>query len=457
MTRLTLLALISVASPAVAAATTDATLFRLYLSDGTSVVSYGEFARVDDRVIFSLVLGGDDQPRLHAATLPARAVDWARTDGHAASTRYQWYARTRGEDDFRRLSDEVASVLNSVLVTRDRARALALAEQARATLAPWPREHYGYRQQDVREILAVLDEAISGLRAAAGVSSFELALVAPAPDVALEPLVSMPSAREQIGQALHIADVTDRSSERLALLQAARLLLNEEGAAIPAREAAALRRVVDTRIRAEQTIDARYTAMTRRLMGEAVRGAARARIGDVQRVLSRIPREDARLRRQRPEVVQALQVSVQAQVEAARHLRLLRDQWMIRRSLYYQYQQAVGAELLQLVKAQPALEAIRRLDGPPPDLLVTLQARLRGGAERLERVRAPVDLRTVHDLLVGAWRFAETAVSGRYEAARAANVTGAWEASSSAAGALLLLSRAQQELRTLLEPPTIRD
>jgi len=48
-------------------------------------------------------------------------------------------------------------------------------------------------------------------------------------------------------------------------------------------------------------------------------------------------------------------------------------------------------------------------------------------------------------------------VSGRYEAARAANVTGAWEASSSAAGALLLLSRAQQELRTLLEPPTIRD
>jgi hypothetical protein len=107
------------------------------------------------------------------------------------------------------------------------------------------------------------------------------------------------------------------------------------------------------------------------------------------------------------------------------------------------------------VKAQPALEAIRRLDGPPPEMLVTLQSQLQGGAEQLERVRPPADLRAVHDLLLGAWRFAETAVAGRYQAARAGNVPGAWEASSSAAGALLLLSRAQQELRTLLDPPRL--
>lgn len=454
--RLSLLALFYLAAPGVAAAAADAMLFRLYLADGTIVVSYGEFARVEDRVVFSMVMGGAEQPRLHAATLPVSAVDWARTEQHAGSTRYQWYARTRGEDDFQRLGDEVASVLNTVLLTKDRARALALAEQARATLAHWPGEHYGYRQRDVHEILTVLDEVISDLRAAAGLSSFAVALVAPAPDVTLEPLAGMPSVRDQIDQALHVATLADRPSERVALLHATLLLVNEGASVIPPDEAAALRRFVETGIRKEQVIDARYTELARRLMAEANRGAARARVGDVQRVLDRIPREDGRLGRQRPDVVQALHVSVQAQLDAARHLRLLRDQWIIRRALYSRYQQAVGVQLLQLVKSQPALEAIRRLDGPPPEMLVALQAGLHGGAERLERMRAPVDLRTVHDLLIGAWRFAENAVNGRYEAARAADVTGAWEASSSAAGALLLLSRAQQELRTLLEPPQLQ-
>jgi hypothetical protein len=448
-----LLAWLSAARPAAAA--TDATLFRLFLADGTSVVSFGEFARVEDRVVFSMILGGGAEPRLHAATLPAHLVDWTRTDVHATSTRYQWYARTRGEEDFQRLSDEVAAVLNAVLQTRDRTRALAVAEQARATLAQWPRQHFGYRQRDVREILAVLDEAIAGLRAAAGVSAFELALVAPAPDVALEPLAEMPSVRDQVGQALHVAALTDRPAERMALLQATLALLDADAGGFSGADAAPVRRSIQAQIRDEQTIDARYTDLTRRLMTDARRYAARARIAEVLRVLDRIPREDARLGRKRPDVVQALQMSVQGQVDAARHLRLLHDRWVIRRSLYNEYQRSVGAQLLQLVKAQPALEAIRRLDGPPPDLLLALQAQLEGGAERLERVRPPLDLRAMHELLLGSWRFAETAVASRYRAASVGDVAGAWEASSSAAGALLLLSRAQQELRTLLDPPRL--
>ena len=456
ITRLLLLALLCLGTPALAGAAAEATFFRLYLANGSSVVSYGEFARVDDRVVFSIVLGGTDEPRLYAATLPDGAIDWTRTDLHATSTRYQWYARTRGEDDFQRMSDEVAAALNAIVQTKDRGRALRLAEQARTTLAEWPRTRYGYRQEDVREILAVLDEAISGLRAAAGMSSFELALVAPARTVVLEPVAGMPSMREQIDQALRVAALTDRPAERMGLLQATLVLLNEAGLVLPRRDASAMRRLVTGKIRAEQQIDSRYASFSRRAMAEAHGAAARARVADVQRVLDRISREDARLGRRRPDVVQALRGSVQAQLDAARRLRLLRDQWTIRRSLYNAYQRAVGAQLLQLVKSQPGLEAIRRLDGPPPALLLTLQARLRGGAERLERVRPPTDLRTAHDLLIGAWRFAETAVNGRYEAASAADVSTAWEASSSAAGALLLLSRVQQELKALLDPPQLQ-
>ena len=442
------------AMPGIAAAA-DAMLFELYLTDGTSIVSYGEFARVDDRVVFSLVMGGTDQPRLHAATLPASAIDWARTQRQAASTRYQWYAQARGEEDFTRLSNEVASVINAVVVSQDRNRALQMAQRARATVAQWSRTHFGYRQQEVGEILGILDQAISDLRASAGVASFDVALVATTPvAVALEPLASMPSTRQQIDQAMRVSVLTG-PAERIALLQAVLQLIADAGSVIPSIEAASLRRLADTRIRTEQVIDLRYSAMSSRLMNEATRGATRASIADVQRVLDRIPREDTRLGRRRPDVVQALQASVQAQLGAARHLRLRRDQWMIRRSLYAGYQRSVGGQLLQLVKSQPALEAIRRLDGPPPEVLVTLNARLKGGAARLERIQPPADLRTTHELLLGAWRFAETAVNGRYEAARNASVNGAWEASSSAAGALLLLSRAQEELRTLLEPPRL--
>ena len=66
---------------AAAEAADGATLFRLFLLDGTTVVSYGEFARLGDRVILSMPIGGSaEQPRLYVVTLPASRVDWVRTD-----------------------------------------------------------------------------------------------------------------------------------------------------------------------------------------------------------------------------------------------------------------------------------------------------------------------------------------------------------------------------------------
>lgn len=454
ITRIGVFALCCLAAPALVAAATDALLFRLFLADGSSVVSYGEYARVGDRIIFSMVTGGDAEPRLHAATLPASAIDWARTDQYSASARYQWYAETRGEEDFLRLSNGVADVLNAVLLTTDRTRALAVAQQARATLADWPREHFGYRQQDVREILSILDEVISDLRVAAGMTSFDVTLVAMTPDVVLEPLATLPSLREQIDQVFRVASLTDQPSERVALFQTALLLLDEPGARVLP-DAPSLRERARIRIREEVTTDERYGRLARQLMTAATRAAARARIGDAQRVLDRISREDVRLGRRRPEMVQALQASVEAQIEAARELRLRRDQWAIRRMLYNDYQHAVGERIDQLVKTRSVLEAIRRQDGSKPDALVTLRGRLRGGADQLGRIQPPGDLKMCHDLLVGAWRFAEQAVDGRYQAARTASVTTAREASSAAAGSLLLLSRFRQEIRELLEPPRL--
>src|SRR5687768_8472488 len=155
MTKRFLLAIACLLGATDAVAADDATLLRLFLTDGTSVVSFGEYARVDDRVIFSMPAGGAAaEPRLQAVTLPARVVDWPRTERYAATARYQRYAETRGDQDFLRLSNDVAAVLNEILLSRDRHQALEIATRARNTLADWPREHFGYRQREVTEIVS---------------------------------------------------------------------------------------------------------------------------------------------------------------------------------------------------------------------------------------------------------------------------------------------------------------
>ena len=452
-----LVALVLWACAVSAEAATDATLFRLFLKDGGTVVSYGEYTRVDDRVVFSMPVGGSaDDPRLQVVWISAASVDWPRTDRYAQSARYQHYADTKGEEDFAILNNEVARVLNDIALSTDRPSALALAVKARTALAEWPKQHHGYRQDDVREIVTLIDEAIAGLRAASGATTFDVALVASAPTVPLEPMLGMPTPREQLDQVLRLAAMAPNATERVALLQSALAMVNENGAGLHGTEVTAMRASLETRIRNDFAVDKRYAKLAEQLTKRAAREAAQARIAGVEQAMSRLDREDAKLGRRRPEVVESLRASIEASLSDARRLRLLRDQWVLRQAIYRDYQRVVGSQLLSLVKAQPQLEAIRRLDGPPLGALRSMQGRLSGGAERLERMSVPEDLRATHNLLVGSWRFAETAAKGRSDAVSTGNVARAWEASSAAAGALMLLSQVQGSIRELLELPRLK-
>jgi hypothetical protein len=434
----------------------DATLFRLFLRDGSGLVSYGEFARVDDRVVFSMPVGKSEEPRLQVASVRAALVDWPRTERYSASARYQRYAQTRGEDDFRTLSNQVALALNDVALSSNRQQALALAEKVRRDVAEWPQLHYGYRSNDIREIVAVLDEAISSLRASTGSgAAFELALVATSEAPPLEPVLGMPTPREQFDSIMHLANIST-STDRVALLQAAMGLVSGSRAVVVGSEAAALKRAVERDLRGELSTDRQYTALSQRVVSQATEYAARAAINDIERLIAKIPKEDAKLGQKRPDVMQSVTSAVQTQLIAARRLRLLRDQWLLRQSAYRAYQRSVASSILLLVKSQPMLDSIRRLDGPPPDRLLALRTQLSGGAERLERVRTPDYLRGINDLLVGTWRFADNAVRARVKAIEGGDSTSAWEASSAAAGALMMLTRVQSEIRDLIEPPRLK-
>ena len=66
------------AGPAVAA--DDPALLRLFLTDGSSLASYGEPARIGDRVIFSMPTAATPNPPLQLVNLPASRINWERTD-----------------------------------------------------------------------------------------------------------------------------------------------------------------------------------------------------------------------------------------------------------------------------------------------------------------------------------------------------------------------------------------
>ena len=158
------------------AAADDATLLRVFLRDGTSLVSYGEFAHVADRVVFSLPTSPSPNPALQLVNLPADRIDWDRTNRYADSARAARYAATQAEPDYVALSNSVARTLNDVATATDPARRLAIVEGARKTLAEWPQSHYNYRVGEVRQMLSMLDEATADLPAPAGGNRFDLSL-----------------------------------------------------------------------------------------------------------------------------------------------------------------------------------------------------------------------------------------------------------------------------------------
>ena len=83
ITGISFFALFFLAALSVDVVALDTLLFRLFLADDTSVVGYGELARVDENVVFSVVTGGNTEPRLCAA---ARAASVTTTWKASSST-----------------------------------------------------------------------------------------------------------------------------------------------------------------------------------------------------------------------------------------------------------------------------------------------------------------------------------------------------------------------------------
>jgi hypothetical protein len=440
-----------------ARAADDATLLRVFLKDGSSLVSYGEPARVSDRVIFSMPTAPTPNPPLQLVNLPLARIDWERTERYATAARSTHYLQTQAEADYAALSNDIARTLDTVASTADPLQRLAIVERARKSLADWPQSHYNYRQADVRQMVSMLDEAIVDLRAATGARRFDLALTAYAESPTIsEPLLPPPTLQETLEQQLIAARIVDNAVERTSLLATVMAGIDRARPVLPADWAAAARNEAEMAMRAEQRIDQSYRSFTNTLMAQATRRARYADVRGIERLLRSIPQRNTTLGARRPEAVAALVAAVEEKLDAARRLQLARDRWALRAPAFEHYQADITAPLILFEQMGPALENIKALSGSTPATLRFVERTSANILKLVGNIVPPAELAAAHALLVSAAQLSASAAQVRREAALAGDMTRAWNASSAAAGALMLAGRARSDMQAVVRIPQLR-
>ncbi len=448
--------LVSLGSSAMAADDESATLLRVFLRDGTSLVSYGEPARVGGRVVFSMPTAVTPNPPLHLVDLPDDRVDWDRTNRYSTAARASQYLKTQAELDYAALSTQLAEALNEVAATTNQTERLRIVERVRASLVEWPQNHYWYRQAEVRQMVGTLDEAIAELRAASGARRFDISLAAFAePPTIVEPLLPPLTLQQSIEQVLNAARSVDRSAERASLLTAALGAIDRDKDDLPADWVLAKRVEVQSAINVELRIDDSYRNLTAGVLKLADRKAKVADVRGVERLLARVPVQDAQLGGRRPEAVTALIAAVEEKLDATRRLRLARDRWELRLPAFTAYGTAIRAPMALFGRLKPSLEDIKALAGSSPASLTTLQEGTLQLLTLISAINPPEELTAAHALMVSAAQMAANAVSVRREAVLANDMARAWNASSAAAGALMLGTRAREDILAQLRPPQL--
>jgi hypothetical protein len=427
---------------------THTVLYRVFLQDGTALVSYGEFARVGDRVVLSIPVGElSDSPPLQLVSIPQASVDWDRTDRYSAAVRARRYAETRGEADFALLGVRVVEALNLISSTEDPARRLAMAQEARDNLSRWPADNFGYRARDVAQLTGMLDDVISELRVAAG-ETHHVSLVANTvpPD---EPILAAPDFRESMEQAIAVAALTPDPGERVSLLRGIELALQNAprtdwGAELSARAAGELS--------AELRIEKAYNLLSASTLAAANTRAANGDLRGVQALVEGVLQADDRLGRKRPQNTSALLGALEWRLAEAARVREARDAWALRLTAFKVYRHAIERSVQELRDARKQLLQIRERSGPPQIVLPRMEQRLVMGAQMLAVIRPPAELDAAHGLFRAAFQMATRAATDRRNAVSSTDTKLAWDAASAAAGALMLLDRAGEELDRLSTP-----
>jgi hypothetical protein len=294
---------------------------------------------------------------------------------------------------------------------------------------------------------------IAELRVTAGQTRFDLALTAPMPVERPVPLLPPPSDTEVVEQLMTASTLVQTPAERVSLLQTVVALIDGAIGLLPKSWADQIRKTALAGLKEEQKLDKAYAELSKDAIEAAIEAGEDGDTRKLEEIRADVRKKDAKLGGRRASDVSALLATLEAEVDEARRWQLALDQYEMRAPGFRLYRRAMVGSFSTFKAATKGLEEVREMVGPKPAAIKPISQRLARGNQSLYRVRPPAELVPAHSLIRSAWELAENAFRLRLDAANRNSIEGARQASSAAAGSLMLFAKARAELDEVMRKP----
>jgi len=424
---------------------------RVFLLDDRVLLTHGECAWLPQELVCVVKLGGGDVAEsFDVLTVPRALVNEARTAAYADVLRAAHYGATRGDREYAELTTELARVLAELERSTDRDRRLGIAQVARARLAGWSADHFGYKTEETRQLVALLDDVIAELRIAAGETTFSLDLVANLAPVASVPILPAPDVAESLETALASAAVTQAAAERLAILRSARRVA--AASVVPA----GLRARVDAAWRAEESSEREYRALFDEAITRSDAAVRQGRPSAIQRLQRDVAARDQQLGARRPREMAAFNRRLESERVMATTQQQAFVRWQQVKSQLLAYELALRPLLDGWVSQRPVLDSLRDRVTPQRPALDRAARRFAGLEAALAALRPVRELADVHAVFRSAVQMARVGLELGERLTVARNPEIAGNAAAAIAGAELLLAQARRDLVPALNPRKVR-
>jgi DNA repair ATPase RecN len=209
-------------------------------------------------------------------------------------------------------------------------------------------------------------------------------------------------------------------------------------------------------LKAELKTDQSYARLRDQAVASARRKVATADVKGVDDLIIKVKRTDESLGQKRAGDIDALLAHLGAQLDAARRLRLARDQWALRSKDLLAYRDQAEQVVAAFERLRQPLAEIRALSGPEPRSLKKLRQRIANESHQLSLIVPPPEVASLHAMLVSACHLAGRAVDTREKAILSQDLRLAWDASAAASGSTMLMIQAWTDMQPLFKPPELR-
>jgi hypothetical protein len=427
-------------------------VFRIFLTDGTVLNSHGECATLPEELVCIVKLGGGDVPESHdVLSVPLSRVDEPKTTDYARALRAAQYGVTRGEREYADLTADMARSLAELESSTDRDRRLGIAQMARQRLAGWSADHFGFKADETRQLVGMLDEVIAELRVAAGETKFSIDMVANIAPTVPTALLPSPNVSQSLDAALAAAEVTQVAAERMAILRSAQRV-----SAATAGLDAALKARVARSLQAEELIERQYRALMQDAITRADVAVRHGRASVLQRLIWEVAEADQKLGARRVREMAAFGRRLEIELQLAKEQQAAFARWEQVKDQLFAYEVRLRPVFDDWVSQRLVLRDVRSGTAPRASALDVAVRRFASIDATLARMRPLPEVREVHAVLRSAVQMARQGLVLGQRLSVASNAEISRNASSAITGAELLLAQARAELVVQLNPRKVR-